>query len=55
VLASDAGGITVACGEGALCLTELQRAGSKRVGAAQFLQARPLAAGAVFETPHRPD
>jgi methionyl-tRNA formyltransferase len=55
VLASDAGGITVACGEGALCLTELQRAGGKRVGAAQFLQARPLAAGVVFETPHRPD
>lgn len=54
VLASDAGGITVACGLGALCLTELQRAGGKRVGAVQFLQARPVAVGAAFEMPHRP-
>ncbi len=54
VLASDAGGIAVACGDGALCLTELQRAGGKRVGAAQFLQARPVAVGAAFGTPDLP-
>ncbi len=54
VLASDAGGIAVACGEGVLCLTDLQRAGGKRVGAVQFLQARPVAVGTVFEAPHRP-
>ncbi len=54
VLASDARGITVACGESALCLTELQRAGGKRVGAAQFLQAWPVAVGEVFEMPHQP-
>ena len=54
VLAADASGITVACGAGALCLTELQRAGGKRSGPAQFLQARPLAAGAVLETTGRP-
>lgn len=37
VLAADANGIVVACGVGALRLTELQRAGGKRVDAAAFL------------------
>ncbi|MEP7100546.1 MAG: methionyl-tRNA formyltransferase [Burkholderiales bacterium] len=45
---SDAG-ITVACGAGALRLTELQRPGGKRLPAAQFLQGRALAAGRVFD------
>lgn len=36
VIASDADGVVVACGEGALRLLELQRAGKKRVNAAQF-------------------
>ena len=48
VLAASDEGITVACGDGALRLTELQRAGGKRQSAAQFLQGRPLAFGAVF-------
>lgn len=48
VLAADADGITVACGEGALQLLELQRPGGRRLAAAQFLQARPLAPGAVL-------
>ena len=48
VLTAGTDGITVACGEGALRLTEVQRPGGKRVGAAQFLQARPLAPGAVL-------
>jgi methionyl-tRNA formyltransferase len=48
VLAVGDAGITVACGEGALRLTELQRAGGKRLSAAQFLQGAPLAAGRVF-------
>ena len=48
VLAADDTGITVACGDGALCLTELQRAGGKRQSAAQFLQGRALATGMVF-------
>ncbi len=47
LFAGDAG-ITVACGEGALRLTELQRPGGKRQSAAQFLQGRPLTAGKVF-------
>ena len=51
VLAVDDQGITVACGEGALRLTELQRAGGKRLGAAAFLQGRPIEPGMIFE-PH---
>ncbi|HZN27233.1 MAG TPA: methionyl-tRNA formyltransferase [Burkholderiales bacterium] len=37
VSAADSSGITVACGEGALRITELQRAGGRRVPAAAFL------------------
>jgi methionyl-tRNA formyltransferase len=43
-----ASGPVVACGEGALRLTELQRAGGKRGTAAAFLQARPVAVGERF-------
>ncbi|HQY08854.1 MAG: methionyl-tRNA formyltransferase [Burkholderiales bacterium] len=45
VLAADAAGITVACGEQALRLTQLQRPGGKRVPAREFLAAQPLSAG----------
>jgi methionyl-tRNA formyltransferase len=38
VLAADASGIVVACGEGALRLTELQKPGGKRLAAAEFLK-----------------
>ena len=38
-------GITVACGQGALRLTQLQRAGGKRLGAADFLRGFALARG----------
>lgn len=48
ILASNEGGITVACGEGALCLTELQRAGGKRLPAADFLRGFALPVGAVL-------
>ncbi|MFG6469212.1 methionyl-tRNA formyltransferase [Roseateles sp. BYS87W] len=44
-----AAGPVVACGEGALRLTELQRAGGKRGPAAAFLQARPIAEGERFD------
>ena len=37
ILAGDRAGILVACGEGALRLTELQKAGGKRLSAAQLL------------------
>lgn len=48
VLAVGPDGITVACGAGALRLTELQRAGGKRLGAADFLRGFPVAAGQVL-------
>lgn len=48
ILASDASGVTVACGEGALRLTVLQRAGGKRLAAADFLRGFPLAPGLVL-------
>jgi methionyl-tRNA formyltransferase len=43
VLAADARqGIVVACGQGALRLTELQKPGGKRLPAAEFLKGFPL-------------
>jgi len=45
VLAVSPEGPVVACGRGSLRLTELQRAGGKRLPAASFLQARPLQVG----------
>jgi methionyl-tRNA formyltransferase len=43
VLQADAGGIVVACGEGALRLNELQKPGGKRLKAAEFLKGFSLA------------
>ena len=45
VLAADAHGVTVACGQGALRFTELQKPGGKRLAAAAFLQGFPLRPG----------
>ena len=42
ILAADATGIVVACGEGALRLTELQKPGGRRVAAADFLHGSAL-------------
>jgi methionyl-tRNA formyltransferase len=42
VLAVDAGRILVACGEGALRITELQKPGGRRVGVADFLNGSTL-------------
>jgi methionyl-tRNA formyltransferase len=41
----------VACGSGSLLLTELQKAGGKRLPVAQFLVGHGVAAGARFELP----
>jgi methionyl-tRNA formyltransferase len=41
-------GVDVACGEGVLRLVELQRAGGKRLRAADFLRGAPLHAGQRF-------
>jgi methionyl-tRNA formyltransferase len=45
ILEAGPRGIVVACGGGALTIQELQRAGGKRLSAAQFLAGFPLAAG----------
>ena len=50
LLVNDAG-VTVACGDGsALRLTELQRAGGKRLPAREFLRGFPLQAGQRFDS-----
>ena len=41
VLSAGRDGIEIACGQGALRVTALQRAGGKRIGAADYLNARP--------------
>jgi methionyl-tRNA formyltransferase len=51
VLGADGRGLCVACGTGALLLTELQRPGGRRLPAAEFLRGFPLSAGDRFETP----
>ena len=48
VLAVSDQGVTVACGEGALRLTTLQRAGGKRLAAADFLRGFALSVGTVL-------
>ncbi|MFM9916149.1 MAG: methionyl-tRNA formyltransferase [Rhizobacter sp.] len=48
VVAVSAEGITVACGSGAVCLTELQRPGGKRLTADQFLQGHAVLVGDRF-------
>jgi methionyl-tRNA formyltransferase len=45
VLAADDAGVLVACGEGALRVSELQRAGGRRLAAAEFLRGCPIGAG----------
>lgn len=51
VLAADAEGVLVACGHGALRLLQLQRAGGKRLAAADFLRGFELPVGAVLALP----
>lgn len=51
VLAVDPAGITVGCGQGQLRLTQLQRAGGKRLPVADFLRGFGVKPGMVFDTP----
>ena len=48
ILACRPDGIDVACGSGVLTITELQRAGSRRLSAAEFLRGLSPAPGARF-------
>ena len=47
-------GVTVACGDGALTLTELQRPGGKRLPAREFLRGFALRPGQRFAPPQAP-
>jgi methionyl-tRNA formyltransferase len=49
VLSANEHGVRVQCGEGVLCITELQRAGGKRLMAADFLRGFVIVAGQVFK------
>jgi methionyl-tRNA formyltransferase len=40
--------LTVACGEGAIRIVELQKAGSRPMKAAEFLRGTPVSAGTVL-------
>ncbi|MBS1130085.1 MAG: methionyl-tRNA formyltransferase [Proteobacteria bacterium] len=51
ILAVDKNSIIIACGEGALAVTELQKAGGKRLPVQQFLAGHPLAVGDRFDIP----
>lgn len=49
VLSVDRSNIVIACGEGALAVTELQKAGGKRLPVRDFLAGNPLKAGDRFD------
>ena len=51
VIDAEAEGVTIACGDGALRVTELQRPGGKRLGAREFLAGFPLRAGERCQSP----
>ncbi|KAF1029161.1 MAG: Methionyl-tRNA formyltransferase [Burkholderia plantarii] len=48
ILAAEADGVVIACAEGALRVTQLQKPGGKRLPAREFLAGAPLAAGQRF-------
>ena len=48
ILSVNATGVRVVCGDGVLTLTELQRAGGKRLNAAEFLRGFALTPGMAF-------
>jgi methionyl-tRNA formyltransferase len=54
VLAADADGVLVACGEGALRLTQLQRAGGKKLAAGDFLRGFEIPVGTLLQLPEQP-
>jgi methionyl-tRNA formyltransferase len=48
IIQADKNGFDIACGQGVLRIIEAQRAGGKRMPAAQFLESLPLQAGVVL-------
>jgi methionyl-tRNA formyltransferase len=51
IVAADRHGVRIACGEGDLLVTELQRAGGKRLSAAEFLAGVPMPVGVRLVLP----
>ena len=51
ILAVDRSRVVIACGEGALAVSELQKAGGKRLPVQQFLAGHALKVGERFDTP----
>jgi methionyl-tRNA formyltransferase len=51
VIGADASGVAIACGRGALRVTELQRAGGRRLPAREFLAGFPVQAGERCASP----
>jgi methionyl-tRNA formyltransferase len=51
VIDASSDGITVACGAGVVVVSELQRAGGKRLTAARFLQGCAVLVGERFGPP----
>jgi methionyl-tRNA formyltransferase len=51
ILQVDRNRVVVACGSGALALSELQKAGGKRLAVREFLAGHPLKAGDHFDLP----
>jgi methionyl-tRNA formyltransferase len=51
VIDASSDGITVACGTGAVVVSQLQRAGGKRLTASRFLQGSAALVGERFEPP----
>jgi methionyl-tRNA formyltransferase len=51
VIEAEAAGVTIACGDGALRVTQLQRPGGRRLGAREFLAGFPLRAGERCQSP----
>jgi methionyl-tRNA formyltransferase len=49
VLSADDQGVCVACGQDVLCVTQLQRAGAKRLSAAEFLRGFALKPGQCLD------
>jgi methionyl-tRNA formyltransferase len=48
-LSAGDSGVRITCGEGVLCITELQKAGGKRLPVAEFLRGFDIDVGSVCE------
>ncbi len=51
IVRADGNGVVIGCGEGCLCVTELQKAGGRRLPVAEFLRGHALVAGQQASLP----